>query len=235
MHANKNKSLKLLIRILQSMTRTDTYRHKGMRNKLVEILKKKGIEQKQVLSAINEIPRHLFFDEAFVDHAYEDKAFQIGEGQTISQPFTVAYMSAWLEVEPGMKILEVGTGSGYQACVLAQMGAKVFSIERYKILYEASKKMLQQLGYSSVKTFFGDGYAGLPVYAPFDRIIITAAAPEIPQILLKQLKIGGIMVVPLGKDENQMMVKLTKTSDKDFKREAGDNFKFVPMLPGKIF
>lgn len=217
------------------ITAGDTYRHKGMRNKLVELLEKKGISNSAVLTAISNVPRHLFFDPAFLDHAYEDKAFQIGEGQTISQPYTVAYMTEWLELRPGMKVLEVGTGSGYQACVLAEAGAKVYSIERFRALHERSSKMLRQLNYNSVRTFFGDGYAGLPVHAPFDRIIITAAAREIPQLLLKQLKTGGIMILPLGSDNNQLMIKMTKTSDTDFKKEVGENFRFVPMLPGKVF
>lgn len=212
----------------------DTYRHKGMRNKLVELLEKKGIEQKEVLDAIGKVPRHVFFDEAFINHAYEDKAFQIGEGQTISQPYTVAYMTEWLHLEPGMKILEVGTGSGYQACVLAEMKTRVYSIERIKVLFEKTKKLLPELGYSTIKTFYGDGYAGLPAYAPFDRIIITAAATDIPQKLLKQLKTGGIMILPLGNDNNQVMIKITKTSAHDYKKEAGDAFRFVPMLPGKV-
>lgn len=212
----------------------DTYRHKGMRNKLVELLEKKGIEQKEVLDAIGNVPRHVFFDEAFINHAYEDKAFQIGEGQTISQPYTVAYMTEWLHLEAGMKILEVGTGSGYQACVLAELKTKVYSIERIKSLFEKTKKLLPELGYSTIKTFYGDGYAGLPAYAPFDRIIITAAATDIPQKLLKQLKTGGIMILPLGNDNNQVMIKITKTSAQDYKKEAGDVFRFVPMLPGKV-
>lgn len=213
----------------------DTYRHKGMRQKLVDLLRKSGIQDEKVLSAINAIPRHAFMDAAFLEHAYEDKAFQIGEGQTISQPYTVAYMSEWLELTPGMKVLEVGTGSGYQAAVLAELGAKVFSIERHKKLHEKAKQQLYILGYNSVKMYFGDGYEGIPAYAPYDRIIITAAAKEIPQQLLKQLKIGGIIVLPLGNDEDQMMIKMTKTGDSEFRKEVGDNFKFVPMLPGKVF
>ncbi len=213
----------------------DTYRHKGMRQKLVEILRGKGILDERVLEAINAIPRHAFMDAAFLEHAYEDKAFQIGEGQTISQPYTVAYMSEWLELEPGMKVLEVGTGSGYQASVLAEMGAKVFTIERFRKLHEKAKQQLYILGYTGVKMYFGDGYEGIPTHAPYDRIIITAAAKEIPQQLLKQLKTGGIIVLPLGNDADQMMVKMTKTGENDFRKEVGDNFKFVPMLPGKIF
>lgn len=212
----------------------DTYRHKGMRQELVDLLRSKGISDERVLTAINRIPRHTFMDPAFLGHAYEDKAFQIGEGQTISQPYTVAYMSEWLELEPGMRVLEVGTGSGYQACVLAEMGADVYSIERFKKLHDTSRKQLDLLGYQRIHTFFGDGYAGLPELAPFDRIIITAAAKEIPQALLKQLRNGGIIVLPLGTGDDQLMIKLTKTSGGDFRKEVGDNFRFVPMLPGKV-
>ncbi|MGB4831027.1 MAG: protein-L-isoaspartate(D-aspartate) O-methyltransferase [Chitinophagales bacterium] len=213
----------------------DTYRHKGMRQKLVDILRDKGIADERVLTAINAIPRHTFMDAAFLEHAYEDKAFQIGEGQTISQPYTVAYMTEWLELEPNMKVLEVGTGSGYQASVLAEMGTKVFTIERFRKLHEKAKQQLYILGYNKVKMYFGDGYEGIPVHAPYDRIIITAAAKEIPQQLLKQLKAGGIIVLPLGNDDDQMMVKMTKTGENDYRKEIGDNFRFVPMLPGKIF
>jgi protein-L-isoaspartate(D-aspartate) O-methyltransferase len=206
-----------------------------MRQKLVDILRDKGIADERVLTAINAIPRHTFMDAAFLEHAYEDKAFQIGEGQTISQPYTVAYMTEWLELEPNMKVLEVGTGSGYQASVLAEMGTKVFTIERFRKLHEKAKQQLYILGYNKVKMYFGDGYEGIPVHAPYDRIIITAAAKEIPQQLLKQLKAGGIIVLPLGNDDDQMMVKMTKTGENDYRKEIGDNFRFVPMLPGKIF
>jgi protein-L-isoaspartate(D-aspartate) O-methyltransferase len=205
-----------------------------MRQKLVDIIRQKGIADELVLKAINAVPRHAFMDEAFLEHAYEDKAFQIGEGQTISQPYTVAYMTEMLEVKPGMKVLEIGTGSGYQASVLAEMGAKVFSIERHKKLNESASIQMYILGYKNVKLFFGDGYEGLPNYAPFDRVIITAAAKEIPQKLLKQLKIGGIMVLPLGNEDDQIMVKITKTSENDFTKEAGDKFRFVPLLTGKV-
>lgn len=205
-----------------------------MRQKLVDIIRQKGIADELVLKAINSVPRHAFMDEAFLEHAYEDKAFQIGEGQTISQPYTVAYMTEMLEVKPGMKVLEIGTGSGYQASVLAEMGAKVFSIERHKKLNESASKLMYILGYKNVKLFFGDGYEGLPNYAPFDRVIITAAAKEIPQKLLKQLSIGGIMVLPLGNEDDQIMVKITKTGENDFTKEAGDNFRFVPLLTGKV-
>ncbi len=206
-----------------------------MRQGLTNLLKSKGILNENVLNAINAVPRHAFMDPAFLEHAYEDKAFQIGEGQTISQPFTVAYMTDWLELEPGMKVLEIGTGSGYQASVLAEMSVNVYSIERFKKLYEKAREQLYILGYKNIKLVFGDGYEGIPNHAPYDRIIITAAAKEIPQQLLKQLKIGGIFVLPLGNDEDQLMIKITKTGENEYKKEMGDNFKFVPMLPGKIF
>lgn len=217
------------------MQTPDTHKHQGLRLKLIEVLRRKGIADETVLQAINRVPRHVFFDRAFIDHAYEDKAFQIGEGQTISQPYTVAYMTEKLELAPKMKVLEIGTGSGYQACVLAEMGARVFSIERFKSLHLKARQQLTEMGYTGIKLFFNDGFEGLPVFAPFDRIIITAAAPEIPPPLLQQLKIGGIMVLPLGKEEDQIMLKITKTGERDFKKEAGDNFRFVPMLPGKVF
>lgn len=217
------------------MQTPDTHKHQGLRLKLIEVLRHKGIADETVLQAINRVPRHVFFDRAFIDHAYEDKAFQIGEGQTISQPYTVAYMTEKLELAPKMKVLEIGTGSGYQACVLAEMGARVFSIERFKSLHLKARQQLTEMGYTGIKLFFNDGFEGLPVFAPFDRIIITAAAPEIPPPLLQQLKIGGIMVLPLGKEEDQIMLKITKTGERDFKKEAGDNFRFVPMLPGKVF
>ncbi len=213
----------------------DSYRHKGMRQGLTDTLRLKGISDERVLGAINAIPRHSFMDAAFLEHSYEDKAFQIGEGQTISQPYTVAYMTEWLELEAGMQVLEIGTGSGYQACVLAEMGVKVYSIERIKKLHESAKQHISLLGYSkSILLFFGDGYAGIPEKAPFDRIIITAAAKEIPQALLKQLKVGGIFVLPLGKDDDQLMIKMTKTGENDYRKEMGDNFRFVPMLPGQV-
>jgi len=214
---------------------TDTYRHKGLRRELVEFLHKKGISNQEVLSAIDRVPRHVFFDKAFMEHAYEDKAFQIGQGQTISQPYTVAYQSQMLNAEKGMKVLEIGTGSGYQAAVLAELGLKVFSIERFKALHKKSKQMLQDLGYHSIKTFFGDGYAGLPTYAPFDRVIITAAAPEIPKALLQQLKVGGLMVIPIGKGEDQQMLSIRKVGEDSYEHSEGELFRFVPMLPGKVF
>lgn len=210
----------------------DSYRHKGMRRNLVEDLKKKGINDELVLNAINNVPRHVFLDSSFVDFAYQDKAFPIGSGQTISQPLTVAFQTSLLEIKKNMKVLEIGTGSGYQACVLAEMGAKVFSIERQRKLYMKTKSFLAEFPYH-IKTFLGDGNKGLPTYGPFDRIIITAAAPEIPQELINQLKVGGLMVIPLCEnDDSQTMLRLTKQEDGSMKRETYGDFRFVPMLKG---
>ena len=209
----------------------DTYRHKGLRKQLVDLLRTKGITDEVVLSAINEVPRHIFLDSSFVELAYQDKAFPIGSGQTISQPHTVAFQTQLLQVESGMKVLEIGTGSGYQACVLAAMGAKVFTIERQRNLYFKTKEILDQLSFR-VKTFLGDGFDGLPTYAPFDRIIITAGAPNIPENLVEQLKTFGIMVIPLDDagNEGQTMMRITKMEDGTLKKEAFGGFKFVPML-----
>lgn len=216
--------------------RTDTYRHKGMRQQLAQLLQNKGITDQKVLQAIVEVPRHLFLDEAFLEHAYEDKAFQIGEGQTISQPYTVAYQSQLLEIKSGDKILEIGTGSGYQASILSTLGARVYSIERQKKLHDKTKKLLQLLGYGNIKTFFGDGFEGIPTYAPFDKAIITAAAPEIPMNIMAQLKAGGFLVIPVNQDlENQQMKRIIKQTDDTFIEEEFEFFKFVPMLKGKVF
>ena len=209
----------------------DNYRHKGLRKQLVDLLRAKGITDEVVLSAINEVPRHIFLDSSFVELAYQDKAFPIGSGQTISQPHTVAFQTQLLKVEKGMKVLEIGTGSGYQACVLAAMGAKVFTIERQRNLYFKTKVILNQLPFR-VKTFLGDGFDGLPTYAPFDRIIITAGAPTIPNNLIDQLKTDGIMVIPLdiAKNEGQIMLKIKKMENGALKTEQHGDFKFVPML-----
>ena len=210
----------------------DNYRHKGLRKILVEELKNKGISDENVLNAINAVPRHVFLDSSFLNFAYQDKAFPIGSGQTISQPFTVAFQSSLLEIKKNMKVLEIGTGSGYQACVLAEMGAKVFSIERQRKLYTKTKAFLAEFPYR-IKMFLGDGNKGLPTYGPFDRIIITAAAPEIPQALVDQLKVGGMMVIPLCEnEEHQTMLRLTKQEDGTLKREEHGDFRFVPMLKG---
>ncbi len=210
----------------------DNYRHKGMRRNLVEELRNKGITDENVLNAINNVPRHVFLDSSFVEFAYQDKAFPIGSGQTISQPFTVAFQTSLLEIQKNMKVLEIGTGSGYQACVLAEMGAKVFSIERQRKLYMKTKSFLAEFPYR-IKTFLGDGNKGLPTYGPFDRVIITAAAPETPQNLVEQLKVGGMMVIPLSENEEcQTMLRLTKQEDGSMKRETYGDFRFVPMLKG---
>ncbi len=208
----------------------DNYRHKGLRRILVEELKNKGISNEDVLNAINKVPRHVFLDSSFLDFAYQDKAFPIGSGQTISQPYTVAFQTSLLDIKKNLKVLEIGTGSGYQACVLAEMGARVFSIERQRKLYLKTKSFLSEFPYR-IKTFLGDGNKGLPTYGPFDRIIITAAAPEIPQTLIDQLKTGGIMVIPLCENEHhQTMLKITKMEDGDLKKETFGDFRFVPML-----
>ena len=211
----------------------DTYRHKGLRKKLVQAIHAKGITDDRVLDAVLEVHRHFFLDSAFDEQAYEDRAFPIGEGQTISQPYTVAYQSQLLEVQPFMKVLEIGTGSAYQAVVLAEMGAQVFTIERQKKLFESNKSFAFLKKYTSIKFFYGDGYEGLPTYAPFDRVLITAAAPEIPQKLVQQLKPGGMMVIPLGAGDLQQMMRLTKLENGALKEEVFDHFSFVPMLGGK--
>ena len=211
----------------------DTYRHKGLRKKLIELLKQKGISDENVLEAINNIPRHFFLDSAFDEIAYEDRAFPIAEQQTISQPYTVAYQSQLLQVKPFDKILEIGTGSIYQASVLAEMGAAVYTIERQKKLFEKTKQFVLKSRYPNIKFFYGDGYEGLPTYAPFDKVIITAAAPFIPPKLIAQLKPGGKMVVPVDEGNTQRMLRLTKNEDGSYSEEVFANFSFVPMLSGK--
>jgi len=200
---------------------------------LVNLIREKGISDEKVLNAILHIPRHFFMDPAFDKMAYEDRAFPIAEGQTISQPYTVAYQTLLLEVKPHEKILEVGTGSAYQACVLAEMGAQVYTIERQKKLFESNKLYLFLKKYPSIRYFFGDGYEGLPTFAPFDKIIVTAAAPSIPVRLLEQLKPGGKMVIPVGEGQVQRMLRLTKLDDNSISEEVFDNFSFVPMVEGK--
>lgn len=211
----------------------DSYRHKGLRKKLVDGIREKGITDTRVLDAIGRVPRHFFLDSAFGEKAYEDKAFPIGEGQTISQPYTVAYQSQLLDVKPFMKVLEIGTGSAYQAVVLAEMGAQVYSIERQRKLFEQNKKFDYLKKYPSLRLFYGDGYEGLPTFAPFDRVIITAAAPEIPPKLLAQIKAGGSMVIPLGAGEIQQMMRVTKLESGAVKEEVFDHFSFVPMIGGR--
>jgi protein-L-isoaspartate(D-aspartate) O-methyltransferase len=203
-----------------------------MRKKLVNSIKRKGITDEQVLAALNTVPRHQFLDSSFLEFAYDDKPFPIGSGQTISQPYTVAFQSELLQIKPGMKVLEIGTGSGYQACVLAEMGAKVYSVERQKKLYLKTKEFLKKLAYN-VKLFYGDGGKGVSAFAPYDRILITAAAPEIPKALLDQLKVGGFLVVPVGGGDVQTMLRITKLENGEFETEEFGAFRFVPMLENK--
>jgi protein-L-isoaspartate(D-aspartate) O-methyltransferase len=211
----------------------DTYQHKGLRKRLVELLRTKGITDEIVLEAINTIPRHFFLDSAFDKIAYEDRAFEIGANQTISQPYTVAYQSQLLQVKKNDKVLEIGTGSVYQSSVLAEMGAWVFTIERQKKLYDEQKNYYLRPKYPNIKFFYGDGFQGLPAYAPFDKIIITAAAPMIPPKLIEQLKIRGMMVIPLNEGDVQRMLRITKMADGSIQQESFEAFSFVPMLTGK--
>jgi len=211
----------------------DSFEAKGKRKKLVSELRLKGIADEEVLRAIDTVPRHLFMDPAFLVHAYTDKAFPITSGQTISQPYTVAVQSSLLKVKKRDKILEIGTGSGYQAAILAEMGAKVYTIERFRELYLKAQVILASLGYS-VDFFYGDGYAGQPQYGPFDGIIITAAAPEIPDVLLQQLKIGGRLVIPVGSSGTQLMTVVERTAIDVFNYSDHGTFVFVPMLKGTV-
>lgn len=210
----------------------ESFRHKGLRNQLVQHLKTQGISDEQVLMAISRVPRHRFLDEAFADWAYKDVAFPIDSGQTISQPYTVAVQSTLLEVKKGDKILEIGTGSGYQAAVLYEMGAKIYSIERQEKLFHRTYQLLIDLGYGGIRTIFGDGYAGLPKFAPFDKIIVTAGASEIPETLLAQLKVGGMMVIPVGDEDQQQMLRIIRKTETSFKKQNFGDFSFVPFLKG---
>jgi len=212
---------------------TDTFEAKGKRKKLVAELRLKGITDEEVLRAIDMVPRHLFMDPAFLSHAYVDKAFPLTSGQTISQPYTVAVQSSLLKVKKRDKILEVGTGSGYQAAVLCEMGAKVYTIERFRELFLKAQLTLTSLGYSA-DFFYGDGYEGKPQYGPFDGIIVTAAAPEVPPLLLQQLKTGGRLVIPLGRSGSQVMTVVERTGEESFEYSEHGNFLFVPMLKGTI-
>ncbi|MET3980653.1 protein-L-isoaspartate(D-aspartate) O-methyltransferase [Mucilaginibacter sp. UYP25] len=207
----------------------DNYREQGARKRLVEILSKKGIEDERVLHAIGKVPRHYFFDETFWNQAYKDIAFPIGAGQTISQPYTVAYQTELLHIQKGDKVLEIGTGCGYQTCVLMVVGAKVFTIERQEKLYERTIQVLPYMGYKP-KFFLGDGSMGIAEDAPYDKIIVTAGAPTVPEILLKQLKIGGILVIPVGDEKSQKMVTVLKTAEHDYERHVLDTFRFVPLV-----
>ena len=210
----------------------DTFRHKGLRHQLVESLRRKGIHDENVLQALETVPRHFFFDSSFLEFAYQDKPFPIGAGQTISQPFTVAFQSELLAIKKGDKVLEIGTGSGYQACILCEMGAKVFSIERQKLLFDKAKAFIPTLGYR-MKTFYGDGYLGQPAFAPFDKIIITAGAPYIPEALVQQLKTGGILVAPIGNTDIQEMTTVVKLTETSTRIKSHGRFRFVPMLGDK--
>lgn len=210
----------------------DNYRHKGLRKKLVETLRSKGIKNEKILQIIGSIPRHFFLDPAFAEWAYKDVAFPIDADQTISQPYTVAFQTELLNVQHKDKILEIGTGSGYQASVLVDLGAKVYTIERQEKLFHKTSKFLEEIGYGMIRTFFGDGYKGLQRYAPFDKILITAGASEMPKELIKQLKIGGIMVIPYGESEAKDMIKLIKIDEKNIRREKHGKFRFVPFMKG---
>ncbi|WP_036386855.1 protein-L-isoaspartate(D-aspartate) O-methyltransferase [Muricauda sp. MAR_2010_75] len=210
----------------------DTHKHRGMRNKLAEILQAKGIQDKRVLDAIRTIPRHLFLDSSFEDHAYQDKAFPIGAEQTISQPYTVAFQTELLQVKPNDKILEIGTGSGYQAAVLLHLKAKVYTIERQLELFKKTRLFFNKMHYRPKKMIFGDGYKGLPEEAPFDGIIVTAGAPEVPKPLMSQLKIGGRLVIPVGENE-QVMTLFVRKSEKEFEKKELGAFRFVPLLEDK--
>ncbi|APG64842.1 protein-L-isoaspartate O-methyltransferase [Tenacibaculum todarodis] len=210
----------------------DTAKHQGLRNQLAAVLEAKGITDKKVLKAIKQIPRHLFIDSSFEAHAYQDKAFPIVADQTISQPYTVAFQSQTLEVKPGDKVLEIGTGSGYQTAVLLELGAELYSIERQRELFKKTSLFLPKLGYRAKKLIFGDGYKGLPEQAPFDKIIVTAGAPFVPKPLLSQLKVGGKLLIPVG-DTTQIMTLFIRKSPKEFEKHELGDFAFVPMLEKK--
>ena len=207
----------------------DSYKHRGLRKKLIATIKSKGITDDAVLVAMAKVPRHIFFDNAFLEHAYQDKAFPIGQGQTISQPYTVAFQTMLLGVKQGAKILEIGTGSGYQASILVELGAKVFTIEYNKVLYEQTKKFLPKMGYRPIFKH-GDGSLGWPIHAPYDGIVVTAGAPVVPEKLKEQLAVGGKLVVPVGDSQRQQMLKITRLSETEFETESFDYFAFVPLL-----
>ncbi|NND94388.1 MAG: protein-L-isoaspartate(D-aspartate) O-methyltransferase [Flavobacteriales bacterium] len=212
----------------------DTYRHKGLRRRMVNGLMTKGLSDEKVINAMLKVPRHYFVDNAFVEHAYEDKAFPIAAGQTISHPSTVAMQSQLLEVESGMRVLEIGTGSGYQAAILAEMGTRLVSIERQRALYLKTSPLLKSMSYR-LRLFYGDGYKGKAAYGPYDRIIVTCGAPVVPQALLEQLKNGGVMVIPVGGDSGQEMIKVKRTPQGTYEEENHGDYSFVPMLEKKNF
>ncbi len=210
----------------------DSHRHKGLRQQLVNELKSKGIKDEKILDAFLNIPRHFFLEKTFADWAYKDVAFPIDADQTISQPYTVAIQTALLDVKKGETILEIGTGSGFQACVLYYLGAKVYTIERQKKLFDKTENFLHSIGYGNIRTLFGDGYEGAPRFGPFDKILLTAGAVEIPEKLIAQLKTGGIMVIPLGEGDLQTMLKITKNEDGSLTKEKFGHYRFVPFLKG---
>lgn len=211
----------------------DTFKYKGMRRKLIEELREKGIKDERVLQAFDAVPRHFFLDNAFAEQAYSNMAFQIGSGQTISHPYTVAFQTELLEIKKGDKILEIGSGSGFQTSILCEMGAKVYSIERHKELHLKARNILRHLHYNA-RLSFGDGYKGLPTFAPFDKIIITCGAPGVPQELVNQLKVGGVMIIPIGEGVEQQMKRIKKISETELKEEDFGVFRFVPMLENKV-
>lgn len=207
----------------------DNYKERGARKKLVSVLKEKGISDRKVLEAIGKVPRHFFFDETFWVQAYKDIAFPIGDGQTISQPYTVAYQTEILQVRPGDKVLEIGTGSGYQTCILMELGAEVYTIERQENLYKRTIQVLPFMGYKP-HFFLGDGSKGKPEFAPYDKILVTAGAPFVPEVMLRQLKIGGILVIPVGDEQSQKMVTVIRTGDNEYEKIELDTFRFVPLV-----
>ena len=214
------------------MEQVDSFRHKGLRKKLIDSIRSKGIDNEEVLEAMGRVPRHLFMDSSFINFSYTDKAFPISAGQTISQPYTVAYQTELLEVKKHLKILEIGTGSGYQTAVLLELGARVYTIERQRQLFIEAQKNLGPLNYKPI-FFYGDGYEGLPAYQPFDRILVTAAATKIPQLLLNQLAVGGILVIPEGDRYGQKMIRMVRETEDHFQRSEHGHFSFVPLLRGK--
>ncbi|MGK6353031.1 protein-L-isoaspartate(D-aspartate) O-methyltransferase [Parapedobacter sp. DT-150] len=207
----------------------DNYRERGARKQLVELLKQRGIEDKRVLAAIGKVPRHFFFDETFWNQAYKDIAFPIGDGQTISQPYTVAYQTELLHIRPGDKVLEIGTGSGYQTCILLELGADVYTIERQHNLYHRTIQVLPHMGYKP-HFFLGDGSKGIPDHAPYDKILVTAGAPFVPEVMLKQLRVGGVLVIPVGNEKTQKMVTILRVGEQEYERIELDTFRFVPLV-----
>lgn len=211
----------------------DSFKYKGMRRKLIEELRSKGIKDGKILDAFESVPRHFFLDNAFAEQAYSNIAFQIGSGQTISHPYTVAFQTFLMDIKRGDKVLEIGTGSGFQTCILCELGAKVFSIERHKELHLKAKNIVRHLKYNA-RLSFGDGYKGLPAFAPFDKIIITCGAPDVPESLIDQLIVGGVMIIPIGEGGIQKMVRVTKISENETSTEEFGEFSFVPMLEKKV-